>query len=145
MKAISLLLSPSRASAPHAHSVMVGRVATYTNTTIRSTTTANVGSTTVVICCRASCMACFRSFLSLDVSFLGLPLSCRIFPGRCWRACPERVWKEGPHSSGQGAKPPGERTMIKNERKEREKKLQSERQLLSCSSEDEGATIGLTR
>lgn len=33
--------------------------------------------------------------------------------------------------------------MIKNEQKEREKKLQSERQLLSCSSEDKGATIGL--
>jgi hypothetical protein len=25
-------------------------------------------------------MACFLSFLSLDVSFLGFPLSCRMFP-----------------------------------------------------------------
>ena len=63
------------------HSVLAGRVATYTNTTMSSTTTASVGSTTVVICRRASCMACFRSFLSRDVSFLGFPLSCRIFLG----------------------------------------------------------------
>lgn len=79
-KAIFLWLSQS----PGDHSVTVGRVATYTNTTIRSTTTASVGSTTVVICCRASCMACFRSFLSRDVSFLGFPLSCRIFPRGDW-------------------------------------------------------------
>lgn len=37
-----------------------------------------MGSTTVVICCRASCIACFLSFLSLEVSFLGFPLSCLI-------------------------------------------------------------------
>ena len=82
-----------------------GRVATYTNSTMSSTTTASVGSTTVVICRRASCMACFRSFLSRDVSFLGFPLSCRIFPA-ARRARLEPVPMGGPRPSGQGARSP---------------------------------------
>lgn len=131
MKAIFFGVFPSQASwlcrgaaaggdvRPGAHSATAGRVATYTNTTIRSATTASVGSTTVVICCRASCMACFRSFLSLDVSFLGFPLSCRIFLGEAVKPRPQRALKEGPHSSGQGAGPPVEKTIIKNEWGER--------------------------
>ncbi|CAL8343911.1 unnamed protein product [Arctogadus glacialis] len=58
------------------YSISPGLVATYTKTTMIMTTTANVGSTTVATCCRASCMACLRSFLSRDVSFLALPFSC---------------------------------------------------------------------
>ena len=94
-----------RAGSPAPHWALAGRVATYTKSTMSSATAASVGSTTVVICRRASCMACLRSFLSRDVSFLGFPLSCRIFPA-ARRARLEPVPMGGPRPAGQGARSP---------------------------------------